>query len=407
MVQYKCNKCGKIFDRKNDYNRHINRKTSCKPKRTTKSVRCEYCKKVISGKDNLPRHYDVCKKYQSNVNINADNQCTNNQRTNNPKNTMNRSTIGGNLNNGNISNNIVNNNINIYNVIPFGKEGIESLTTQDKIDILNSNDKNPIEIMTEKTNLNPELHDLHNVGYLDNKSGNGIVYDGNTWKTEKIKTITDQLLRNKGKDVTKIYDEIKDHVVQDDLTRIEATLIGVHQIMEPKTDNHVNDRKDLQRCIKNTLYNNKELAINSKKKYDELPKNKVIKKEIHPKQHTSLRLKDGLTPEDIDRQNKLKKDLKNKITIMREIINYLLDKLPLNSDESIKTTLVIKQKSIIDDPDILNYLINQLSLHIYLKEPLDLTKPMDSITKMIPVYLSKENKIENLKILIKKIIDNL
>ena len=30
MVEYKCNVCNKIFTRKPDYNRHINRKIPCK-----------------------------------------------------------------------------------------------------------------------------------------------------------------------------------------------------------------------------------------------------------------------------------------------------------------------------------------------------------------------------------------
>ena len=60
-----CDRCLKKFDRKNDLDRHLNRKTLCKINecddslsqiKQLDSVMCEYCKKYFSNQFNLDRH---------------------------------------------------------------------------------------------------------------------------------------------------------------------------------------------------------------------------------------------------------------------------------------------------------------------------------------------------------------
>ena len=68
MVLYKCNRCGKEFNRKSNYNYHINRKRPCAPKFSKRSLknppkfRCSNCDKLYTTKYNLNRHLkNACK----------------------------------------------------------------------------------------------------------------------------------------------------------------------------------------------------------------------------------------------------------------------------------------------------------------------------------------------------------
>ncbi len=66
MVTYKCNKCNKKFFHKNDYQRHINRKTPCDLTRiytveSSKKLKCSGCGKTFARQVNLTRHlHEFC-----------------------------------------------------------------------------------------------------------------------------------------------------------------------------------------------------------------------------------------------------------------------------------------------------------------------------------------------------------
>jgi uncharacterized Zn-finger protein len=72
MVLYKCDKCNKGFDQKNNYTRHINRKKPCSKKTDDeiqiKESTCNYCKKTFARSDVLSNHLkgDHCKVKRAN-----------------------------------------------------------------------------------------------------------------------------------------------------------------------------------------------------------------------------------------------------------------------------------------------------------------------------------------------------
>ena len=62
-INYKCDRCDKSFNQKDDYERHLNRKTSCiKIKKMNMIFTCNECNKPFSSKSNLIRHkHNYCK----------------------------------------------------------------------------------------------------------------------------------------------------------------------------------------------------------------------------------------------------------------------------------------------------------------------------------------------------------
>ena len=67
MTQYNCKRCGKIFDRKYNYERHINdTKKQCilivpvQEEEDKKNICCPYCEKSYSAKYNLNKHLKKC-----------------------------------------------------------------------------------------------------------------------------------------------------------------------------------------------------------------------------------------------------------------------------------------------------------------------------------------------------------
>ena len=63
---FKCLKCNKRFNRKDNLSRHLNRTTACElitgdPSKKIKKEQCEYCLRTLSTPYAVTRHYQSCK----------------------------------------------------------------------------------------------------------------------------------------------------------------------------------------------------------------------------------------------------------------------------------------------------------------------------------------------------------
>jgi hypothetical protein len=68
MVKYTCPKCDKIFDKKSNYDTHMNKKKPCKPDfidNTNKT--CVHCAKIFSTTTGLSLHKSICPVIKQNV----------------------------------------------------------------------------------------------------------------------------------------------------------------------------------------------------------------------------------------------------------------------------------------------------------------------------------------------------
>lgn len=338
MTVITCDRCNKDFYNKSHYNDHINRKTPCtklkKYNYQVDGLYCEDCGKYFSRPYTLSRHQkSSCDKCLVTNTTNTIEKGNNN--------TINYHSGSGNINN------IV---IKQY-LFPFGKDGIDCLTTPEKIAIFSS-DENPMEMIIVKVNLDSKKTDHHNVGFTDQHSGYGIIFDGGKWLTERIDIILQILFESKEKDLLKIYDEIKDFLSDDLNGTIKDKLDDLNKAIDPRNTIDADAKRNLIAHLKKHLYNSRGLALNAKK-LTELKARKNIYKGI---------LKDGVTIEDIDKSIMMKKTMSKKLDLRKEMAHDLLDKLQTNEIDKkqyFAILNIINKNFNMDIIDIINRLLIQ------------------------------------------------
>lgn len=322
MTGLTCQRCNKSFYDKSHYQTHINRKIPCtiseKNNVDTIDLQCHKCGKKFSKPFSLKRHLNtVCKNKKS-------------------KNIIITDTNNGNINQFNIGNN---NNLIIkqYNLLPFNQDGIDCLSTPDKIAIYSSPDS-AIEMIIIKINLDPEKIDHHNVGYTDVHKGYGIIFDGDRWLTERIDVILEALLETKENDLKKIHDEIKIFLTDDSNNTIKNKLNDLNRILRPKNIFDVRSKKILIAHLKKHFYNNKHLVIEAKKFTDRLSNSNNIKTS-----NNQIQLKEGLTINDVDLEIKKNNSI---LSIKKEFALYLLNHINnIPDSERNRISLLINDSS--------------------------------------------------------------
>lgn len=227
MVLYVCKRCKKEFSKKYDFDNHKNRKIPCKRnealKKKKKLFDCDYCSKKFTRQYILNRHtQNIHADIIQNIKTNGDDNTTLNHckqrdviiKNKNVRNTHNGDKIK-NIHNGDNVNNIHYENVyNNYNIVPFGKDGIDCLTLKEHFEILN-NKKNPLEAIVLSVNLNEKRPDHHNISVSSLGKSYGQIYDGKKWDYESINLIIDTIVTSKEKDLNNIYENIKEFINED------------------------------------------------------------------------------------------------------------------------------------------------------------------------------------------------
>ena len=366
MVVYTCSRCGKQFLQKCKYDNHLNRKIKCFVTNKTIShinnnIYCEICDKYFSRPDVLKKH-----------NSSKSHLLLQNKNIKNGNNSQ--QIIGDN-------NKIINKNY--YFLLPFGKEEIDALTTEDKIAIFTSRE-NPLIMIIIKTNLNPITTQYHNVGYTDNHLGYGLIYDGETWQQKEIKEIMNDLLHSKREDLLKIYEEIKEYLSDVENNNIKTKMDDVNVMVYPISVNQFNNRKMFISKLKKRFCTNKHLlleAVNrSNKPITEIIKNKSIfdYKNI---------LRDGLTIEKLDEILKTNKKNKEMIHLKKKLNFYLLHKIKYKIDMEQYESLTLMINNI-HDSNVLDIIITLLINSYYFDKEISIN--------LINIRLEQEKQIENL-----------
>ena len=205
---------------------------------------------------------------------------------------------------------------NYYFISPFGKSEINKLTFEDRIKIFSNND-HPLIMIIKNTNLNTSTPEFHNVGYIDDHSIWGYVYDGENWIKDKINNILTELLNSKRDDLIKIYNDIKEFISEDDSVRISCNLDHMKYEIVPLDEKQRGYKRKLFSDTKKKLFDKRNLCLNAIKN-----SGKPIKMKNNNNYHNIL--KEGLTFDTI-------RKIKNK----RELIKYILNMMKNDLDYSL------------------------------------------------------------------------
>lgn len=363
MVEYTCKKCGETFNKKSNYDVHMNRKKPC-DKIVDPELKCKHCSKKYGRKDTLNRH--IKNKHTNIINKPVDvNNNNNNANANNANiNNANTNIVGDhNINN---SHNV----INQYFVLPFGKYNLDDLTISEKIDIFSSKG-NPIEMIIIKTHLNSDKKQYHNCGITDIHSGYGIINDGDEWQAWRISDIMNTLIELGEENTNKLYEEIKKFFMDDAQKSIEHGLDNNKYLLRPRNNCFdIKSKKNLTAYLKSNFYNKRNIVKDAIKLTG---KNPI--KQINDDVPINF-LREGVTIEDIENYFKEKKP-DPRIANLQQMCYHLL-KL-IDDMDKIEETKIINYIKINNNIDEFNSIIKLLSDHYFFGKQMTYRLLLDKI----------------------------
>jgi hypothetical protein len=272
MVTHTCNNCNKTFEKKSNYNAHINRKNPCINKslkifqnipksRIDESkifqngineLSCSYCKKSYSTYSNKIKHTRSCKIKKNDVNQKEElyQNLLNEmkilvEQNKELKEKIDKIDVKG--------QNIVNtHNIQINNsLLAFGNEDLSHLSSEVCKQILNLGYRS-IPKLIEKVHFNEDKPENANVYISNIKDPYVMVYNGKKWTLQYRDQTISELLESKGDYLEDCYDELIKSLDSRTKRRFE-------RFLNKKDDDEVVDR--LKKEIKLLLYNHKDIPL--------------------------------------------------------------------------------------------------------------------------------------------------
>jgi len=304
MIEYKCTRCGKLFNKKSNYDCHINRKYPCKSNQLNKSdgiqneskriqneskgiqnelkngtigskkYKCLYCNINYSTNSNMNKHMKKCK-----IKIEQDNQKENllqklidemkkqnkeiaemkeeiKKKDNHVANLemelrklKSKSNQVQNITN--IDKQINQQNIQVNNIklLAFGKEDMTHLADEVCKKILNKGFKS-VPNLVEYVHFNKNKPQNHNV-YISNMQNNYVlVYDGNDWKLKERDDILQQLVDDKTEILSEKFDNLLDKLD-------ESTIKKFQRFLDQKDEDKI--ISGIKNDLKLLLYNNRKI----------------------------------------------------------------------------------------------------------------------------------------------------
>jgi uncharacterized C2H2 Zn-finger protein len=196
-IMYECDKCGKIFNHKGTYDKHINRKNSC-DKQITKGDDKNTCKKcgvIFQHRGSLYNHVknDACKADKV-IKIEIQNVETQNIE-----------------NNTNVQ---IDGDFNVdVKVVMFGDENLSYISDDTFKKIIGREFKFFEEFMNH-VHFNKDHPENHNIYEASMKDGHVITYNGERWDVELADQILDDLIQQKSDIFEDKYDKIADKLSQ-------------------------------------------------------------------------------------------------------------------------------------------------------------------------------------------------
>ena len=291
MPNYKCERCLKEFNKKCNYNNHILRKIKCKnaapkctdpaPKCTglksneeTKedAIKCNYCGAIFTRGSSLTRHIESrCKVKKENDNKmeelmtilieikDSNNELKEDVKKLKEENTKYKNIINNTQNIGTL-NNIGTQNIT-FKINAYGKEDSSKITVNDYKRILGRG-MNSVPAFVEKLHFDKNVPENHNVYISNLRDEYVLMYDGKIWRLKNRDDALQQLYEDKSDILETKFEEL--------IERLDEPTIRMFKRFLKIKDDDDEKIKVIKKELKKTLYENRGVVMNTRKKEDNL-----------------------------------------------------------------------------------------------------------------------------------------
>ena len=279
--EMKCHYCNKFFTRRDNLNRHMDER--CKIK--NKQIHVIENLKLKEENEKLKEENNELKKNFISIYKEIDDIKQNNQiatvskaKTTNSHshNTTNTNSHSHNTNNGSINSNNINNIQNNFSV-NFGSEDTSRLTDDEILRVLKSGDY-ILPAFVKTVHANERLPEFSNINITNKRSSDGLIVENGKFVSKKINKIVDDVIdvrvpelknhaknfKNKQKITDREYNNINKKLDFVKNTYIETEDIDGNIVKGDKND--VKKLKDERSDIVNAIYDNKKVIMENIKK---------------------------------------------------------------------------------------------------------------------------------------------
>ena len=301
---FQCNRCKKSFQYHSDYDRHTKRKFPCKiisieydngdnnndeedeinnyvnsPESSEKEIMeydgdtysCQYCNKSFSRKFNLKRHLAHSCQAKHELDKNERKKLSDEIEKLKSSNMLKRKpiTINNNINTFNtINSNNNNHTINIQ-LVAFGKEDRAKLTNKEILKILNKGYYSIPELL-KVIHFDENKPENHNIYISNDRSSVVHIFDGEQWNAvDRNETIRNLFDDGRNFLLTKV-EEFNER--EKPLTDRAKKMVLKFERFDNDIDEYPIKKKEILAAIRNMLYNNKDLAIDARKQFNDSKK---------------------------------------------------------------------------------------------------------------------------------------
>ena len=236
MVEYECDKCGKIFMNKTDRDRHCAMKYPC-----VKTNKCNTCGKYFTHRSALYRHIKKCK---GNIAVKTTNTIIDNR-----------------------TNTINNLNVAKVNVVKFGSENISYISDDIYKQILGRGIR-AIEEFIEYSHFDRTHPKNHNIYITNIRNEYLVLYDGDKWTITRRDEKLEDIIYAKSDFLCRKFEELSESMHPNDVFKFKKYLaVKDDQV----TINRIKDDLSIK------LYNNRHIPMELRKQMD-LENSMYIKK---------------------------------------------------------------------------------------------------------------------------------